>query len=227
MNRYSLTIDGHAKTFYLPTGRHEITIDKWRKAYKYMEMSDKAQYLLDEGKVLESQAMAIESICGTMCELSDGLEYRDLILAPWDKIYNLSLIAFDWIQKEKPKTEFKINGRRFIVPDFHRRSAGDFQDVTQMLQVMERENEADKGALIAAVYMRDGEYYQDLQEIQDRVEFVKKHAKMDLFYACSFFLLNSMRHFKVITQQHLEEVREMERLTSTSLNLATTLYFQA
>ena len=99
-------------------------------------------------------------------------------------------------------------------------------DVMSLLAMHEEYNDAEKGLLIAAVYMRNGEYYQDLEEINQRIEFLKKYGRMDLFYSAAFFLLSSLRSYKIDTQRHSAVVEEMVKLTSTLVSWATILYSQ-
>jgi hypothetical protein len=215
-----------SKYVSLPTGRHEVTIEQWAKAYEYIELAEKANNLLNEGKFEESQKLAVESMCGTMSALSEGLEMDDLLRMDVDKANNLFLTQFDWLQNEKPKQKFKINGKNFEMPNFGERTCGDFVDTMSLLSVYEQYKDADKGIVVAAIYMREGEYYQDLQEIEERIEFLKKYGRMDLFYSCAFFLLSSMRNHKINTEQHSILKAELEKLMSTLSAWVSTLYLQ-
>jgi hypothetical protein len=215
-----------SKYVSLPTGRHEVTIEQWAKAYEYIELAEKANNLLNEGKFEESQKLAVESMCGTMSALSEGLEMDDLLRMDVDKANNLFLTQFDWLQNEKPKQKFKINGKNFEMPNFGERTCGDFVDTMSLLSVYEQYKDADKGIVVAAIYMREGEYYQDLQEIEERIEFLKKYGRMDLFYSCSFFLLSSMMNHKINTERHSILKAELEKLMSTLSAWVSTLYLQ-
>lgn len=226
MNTYSFKINGvDTKEFHLPTGRHEVTITQWREAYKYLQLADDAREAEDEGKFEEAQSKIIQSIVGTIASLSHGITYDELMQVNYTKLNNLFLTQFAWLQNEQPKKEFKIKGKRFVMPNFMKTSAGDFQDCMDLLKMLKEEEEPDKGLVIAAIYMRNGEYYQDLEEIKARIEFLREHGRMDLFYACSFFFLNSLRAFKITSLQPLA-VAEMEKLTQPLNAWASMLYLR-
>jgi len=215
MNTYAVKVNGEeTKEFRVPTGRHEVTYEQWKEAYTYFVMAEDARSSMEDGDVEGATKSAIESICRTIEALSDGITYDELMQVNWSKLENLFLIAFGWIQDEEPKTKFKINGKKFSIPDFMRGTAGDFMDVMSLLSSMKDIDESNKGIVVAAVYMREGEYYQDLQEIEERIEFLKKYGRMDLFYSISFFLLSSLRSFSLDTPQHLPLVEELESLIS-------------
>lgn len=217
MNTYAVKVNGEeTKEFRVPTGRHEVTYEQWKEAYTYFVMAEDARSSMEDGDVEGATKSAIESICRTIEALSDGITYDELMQVNWSKLENLFLIAFGWIQDEEPKTKFKINGKKFSIPDFMRGTAGDFMDVMSLLSSMKDIDESNKGIVVAAVYMREGEYYQDLQEIEERIEFLKKYGRMDLFYSISFFLLSSLRSFSLDTPQHLPLVEELESLISLS-----------
>ena len=217
MNTYAVKVNGEeTKEFRVPTGRHEVTYEQWKEAYTYFVMAEDARSSMEDGDVEGATKSAIESICKTIEALSDGITYDELMQVNWSKLENLFLIAFGWIQEEEPKTKFKINGKKFSIPDFMRGTAGDFMDVMSLLSSMKDIDESNKGIVVAAVYMREGEYYQDLQEIEERIEFLKKYGRMDLFYSISFFLLSSLRSFSLDTPQHLPLVEELESLISLS-----------
>ncbi len=217
MNTYAVKINGEeTKEFKIPTGRHEVTYEQWKEAYTYFVMAEDARASMEDGDVEGATRSAIESICKTIEALSEGITYEELIQVNWSKLENLFLIAFGWIQEEEPKTKFKINGKKFSIPDFMRGTAGDFMDVMSLLSSMKDIDESNKGIVVAAVYMREGEYYQDLQEIEERIEFLKKYGRMDLFYSISFFLLSSLRSFSLDTPQHSQLVEELESLISLS-----------
>lgn len=217
MNTYAVKVNGEeTKEFRVPTGRHEVTYEQWKEAYTYFVMAEDARQDMEDGDVEGATKSAIESICRTIEALSDGITYEELMQVNWAKLENLFLIAFGWIQDEEPKTKFKINGKKFSIPDFMRGTAGDFMDVMSLLSSMKDIDESNKGIVVAAVYMREGEYYQDLQEIEQRIEFLKKYGRMDLFYSISFFLLSSLRIFSLDTPQHSPLVEELESLISLS-----------
>jgi len=225
MNKFALKINGEEKKEVLtPTGRHEVTIEQWDKAYKWLDLAAEANQDFEDGNTDEAQRKIVASICGTIEALSIGITYDELIQIKWDKVNKLFMIAFSWLQEEEPKKEFKIKGKKFYVPDFMRGTAGDFMDVMSLLSALKENEEHEKGLLIAAIYMRDGEYYQDLEEINARVEFLREHGRMDLFYSCAFFLLNSLKIFNQITPQPLVLLEEMAKLTSTLNSWGSTLY---
>ena len=227
MNEYRITANGNEKKIVkLPSGRHDVTIEQWNNAYKYIELAMEANRLFEEGQVEKSQAKVIESMCGTIAALGVGITFDELMSVDYNKINNLFLVQFGWLSEEKPKREFKIKGKKFTVPKFEQGSCGDFMDVMSLLAMHEEYNDAEKGLLIAAVYMRDGEYYQDLEEINQRIEFLKQYGRMDLFYSCAFFLSSSLKSYKIDIQRHLAVVEEMEKLTSTLVSWATILYSQ-
>ena len=227
MNEYRITVNGKEKKIVkLPSGRHEVTLEQWNNAYKYVELALEANRLFEEGKIEESQAKIIESMCGTISALGKGITYEELLQVDYNKINNLFLIQFDWLSKENVKREFRIKGKKFIVPKFEKATCGDFMDVMSLLAMHEDYNDAEKGLLIAAVYMRNGEYYQDLEEINERIEFLKQYGRMDLFYSCAFFLSSSLKSYKIDIQRHLAVVKEVEKLTSTLVSWGTILYSQ-
>ena len=227
MNTFTITANGKSKKdVKLPSGRYDVNIEQWSKAQEHLNTALKANDLLEEGKLEESQKLAVESMCGTMSALSIGLEMDDLMRMDMDKVNNLFMMQFAWLQNETPKRKFKIKGKKFEIPNFGERSCGDFVDTMSLLSIYEDYQDADKGIVIAAIYMREGEYYQDLQEIEERIEFLKKYGRMDLFYSCAFFLLSSTRSHKINMQPHLQLKAEMEKLTSTLNAWASTLYLQ-
>jgi len=227
MNTFTITANGKSKKdVKLPSGRYDVNIEQWSKAQEHLNTALRANDLLEEGKLEESQKLAVESMCGTMSALSIGLEMDDLLRMDMDKVNNLFMLQFAWLQNETPKRKFKIKGKKFEIPNFGERSCGDFVDTMSLLSIYEDYQDADKGIIIAAIYMREGEYYQDLQEIEERIEFLKKYGRMDLFYSCAFFLLSSTRNHKINMQPHLQLKAEMEKLTSTLNAWVSTLYLQ-
>jgi hypothetical protein len=214
--------------FKVPEGRHEVSYDKWMNAYPYIKLAEEAQQALDLGDNLTATQKSIESMTHVICELSEGIRYDQLIKIKMDKINNLFLTAFNWLGNERPKKEFNINGKKFIIPEFINASAGDFMDCTALIQVLnENVAEEEKGLIIGAVYMRDGQYIQDLQSINERKEFLKKYAKMDFFFSCSFFLLNSLQVLGIHSSLHLTHREELQKLISSLNEWATILYLQA
>jgi hypothetical protein len=128
--------------------------------------------------------------------------------------------------KKSQSAILRLTARKFSVPNYEQGTCGDFMDVMSLLAMHEEYNDGEKGLLIAAVYMRNGEYYQDLEEINQRIDFLKKYGKMDLFYSCAFFLFSSLKSYKIDTQRHSAVVKELERLTSTLVSWGTILYSQ-
>jgi hypothetical protein len=227
MNEYRITANGNEKKIVkLPSGRHDVTIEQWNNAYKYIELAMEANRLFEEGQVEKSQAKVIESMCGTIAALGAGITFEELMQVDYNKINNLFLIQFGWLSEEKPKRNFKIKGKKFTVPNYEQGTCGDFMDVMSLLAMHEEYNDGEKGLLIAAVYMRNGEYYQDLEEINQRIEFLKKYGRMDLFYSCAFFLFSSLKSYKIDTRRHSAVVKELENLTSTLVSWGTILYSQ-
>jgi hypothetical protein len=190
MNEYRITANGNEKKIVkLPSGRHDVTIEQWNNAYKYIELAMEANRLFEEGQVEKSQAKVIESMCGTIAALGAGITFEELMQVEYNKINNLFLIQFGWLSEEKPKRNFKIKGKKFSVPNYEQGTCGDFMDVMSLLAMHEEYNDAEKGLLIAAVYMRNGEYYQDLEEINQRIEFLKKYGKNGLILFVRFFFV--------------------------------------
>ena len=179
MNTFTITANGKSKKdVKIPSGRYDVSIEQWSKAQEHLNTALKANDLLEEGKLEESQKLAVESMCGTMSALSIGLDMDDLLRMDMDKVNNLFMMQFAWLQNETPKRKFKIKGKKFEIPNFGERSCGDFVDTMSLLSIYEDYQDADKGIIIAAIYMREGEYYQDLQEIEERIEFLKKYGRI-------------------------------------------------
>jgi hypothetical protein len=146
MNTFTITANGLSKKdVKLPSGRHDVTIAQWVKAHEYLEIAIKANDLLNEGKFEESQKLAVESMCGTMSSLSEGLDMDDLLRMEMDKVNNLFMMQFSWLQNEVPKQKFKINGRKFQMPNFGERTCGDFVDTMSLLSVYENTRTQTKG----------------------------------------------------------------------------------
>jgi hypothetical protein len=137
-------------------------------------------------------------------------------------VFNLFISDFGWIKDEMPKKELLIKGKKFLIPNFDKKSAGDFMDLYDLTQQITDKNSADYGLLIAAVYLKDGEYHQDLEDLEKRKEFFKKYAKMDLFYSCTFFLFNTLQKYKPDIVQPMELQQEAEKVIST-LNVWDTI----
>ena len=238
MNIFTITANGKSKKdVKIPSGRYDVNIEQWSKAQEHLNTALKANDLFEEGKLEESQKLAVESMCGTMSALSIGLEMDDLLRMDMDKVNNLFMMQFAWLQNETPKRKFKIKGKKFEIPNFGERSCGDFVDTMSLLSIYEDYQDADKGIIIEdksnpeknlSHEFKSNEIFKasDLPEIEERIEFLKKYGRMDLFYSCAFFLLNSMRSHKINMQPHLALKAEMEKLTSTLNAWASTLYLQ-
>ena len=225
MKEFKITSNGETKyTALMPDGRHEVTLEQWNTAYPYLVETKEAEKLYEDGDIANAQIMLVKSMCGTMAALSENLEYDDLININFDKLNNLFLVQFSWLTNENPKKEFNINGKKFNVPNFETGSAGDFMDVMSLISALNDHEEADKGLAIAAIYMREGEYEQDVDKIMERKEFLKKHGRMDLFYSAAFFLRNSLRAHKANITVPLTLVLEVEKLASVLNGWATILY---
>ena len=231
MKKYILTENQtDKKTLLVPEGRHEVSYDQWNEAYKYLELSNKAKEAFEEGNYTEASLKGLESIARLISSLSSGVSYEELIKLPPIKLNNIFLLDFGWLANEKPKKKFTIKGRKFNVPNFSNASAGDFMDVMSMIMTIEKsKNEMDFGLMVAAVYMREGEYKQDEAAILERVEFLKKYAKMDVLYSAGFFLTNFLVNLRLPIEQHLskEAQKELLKLTSSLSAWVTSLYSQA
>jgi hypothetical protein len=207
-----------------PQGRHEVSYDKWNEAYQHIKIADEARELLEEGNSEKATLKAIESICKTIASLSDGITYEQLMKCKWDEINNLFLVCFKWIQQERPKKDFIVDGIRLVVPDFSQATAGQFMDVMQMMeQLKEEDNDIDKGIAIAAVYCRQTPYFQDMNTLSERKEWFKKHANCDLFYSCAFFLRSFYLNCPTYSPPSLV-AEAVDRLTST-LNVWVTIHY--
>lgn len=225
MKEFKITANGKTKyTALMPDGRHEVTLDQWNAAYPYLKDTQKAAQLNEDGDIVNAQIMLVKSMCGTMAALSENLEYEDLININFDKLNNLFLMQFSWLTNEKPKKEFNVKGRKFNIPNFETGSAGDFMDVMSLISALGDNEDADKGLAIAAIYMREGDYDQDIDKIMERKEFLKEHARMDLFYSAAFFLRNSLKAHKENIIAPLTLVWEIEKLASVLNGWGTILY---
>ena len=230
MRSYTLTAgEKEIKTLKTPQGRHEVSYYQWQKAYEYLLLSQEAKQDFDDGKYEEATKKSIESISRVIAALSTGVTYKELLRIEWDKINNIFLLDFEWLSYEEPKKEFKIKGRKFTIPNFDNGTAGDYMDVMDLLKATkESGNDIDMGLTIAAVYLKeDKEYNQDIDAINERKEFFKKYAKIDLFYSVAFFLTSSLNKLKIDIRQHSEVLEELERLTSSLNGWASILYLQA
>jgi hypothetical protein len=230
MRNYKLTAgDKEIKTLKTPQGRHEVSYYQWAKAYEYILLSQEAKQDFEDGKFEEATKKSIESITRVIAALGTGATYKDLLRIEWDKINNIFLLDFEWLSNEEPKREFKIKGRKFTIPNFDNSTAGDYMDVMDILRAAkDNSNDIDMGLTIASVYLKDDkEYKQDVDAINERKEFLKKYAKIDLFYSVAFFLTNSLVNLKIDIQQHSQIVMELAKLTSSLNGWASILYLQA
>lgn len=208
--------------FKAPESRSEITYQQWSKAYPYIKQVYEAQELIDGSDYLKATSMTIDAICGMISELSIGVKKEDLLNCDWSKVNKIFASVFSFIQNEPPKTEFKVNGKNLKVPDFNITTGLQLMDATAYLQQIKENSDEEKGLVIATIYSSE-KYTQDLQEYEKRKEWLKKYAKMDLFYSCAFFLRNSIKILKLSTLPPLVET-EVEKLTKDIVGLATTQY---
>ena len=230
MNNFTLTTPQGNKKIKIPQGRHEVSYSQWMEAYKYIMLGEEAQQDLDNNEHAKASRKAIESMARIVSALSNA-EYKDVINLTPDKLNNLFLLYFDWLNKELPKKEHKIKNRIFVIPDFTKGSAGDFMDSMDLLGMVEdSKNDIELGLTIASVYLKEkkdkGEYKQDLEEIEKTKQFIKDNAKMDVLYSCAFFFLNFSKDLKPLIQQPLEVREELEKLISNLNGWVTILYSQ-
>ena len=231
MKKYNLTENGESKlTLLVPEGRHEVSYDQWKDAYQYIEMAQEAKDDFDNNLLIDATKKSVESITRLMSCLCSGVEFEELRNVPYDKLNNIFILEFGWLSKEDPKKKFNINGRTFEMPDFSKKSAGDFMDVMDLIgQVNDKKDDAELGLIIAAIYLREGDYKQDIDKINERKEFLKRYAKMDVLYSAGFFLTNSLNNLDKSTLQLLahQVEKELVRITSSLHAWATILYLQA
>ena len=231
MRKYKITEQGIGKlTLNVPEGRHEVTYDQWKDGYEYIKLAQSAKDDFDEGLYLEATKKSVESITHLMAHLCTGATYEQLKLVPYEKLNEIFILEFSWLSKEQPKKEFKIKERTFTMPEFLNKTAGDFMDVMDLIgQLNDKQDDAELGLTIAAIYMREGDYKQDLDKINERKDFLRKYAKMDVLYSAGFFLTNSLNNLDKSTLQLLahQVEKELVRITSSLHAWATILYLQA
>ena len=231
MRKYNLTENGESKlTLLVPEGRHEVSYDQWKDAYQYIEMAKESKEAFDNEQFVEATKKSIESLTRLMTALCEGVTYEQLRNVPYNKLNNIFIIEFGWLSKEKPKKKFKINGRAFEIPDFSKKTAGDFMDVMDLItQINDKKDDAELGLIIAAIYLREGEYEQDIDKINERKEFLKRYAKMDVLYSAGFFFSSSLQNLDKSIPQHLasQVEKELLRITSFLAGWVTILYLQA
>ena len=231
MKKYNLTENGKKKyTLLVPEGRHEVSYDQWKDAYQYLEMAHEAKADFENNLYAEATKKSITSIINLIAALCEGVTFEQLKKISFDKLKNIFIFEFGWLSKEQPKKKFKINGRVFEIPDFSKKTAGDFMDVMDLIaQVNDKKDDAELGLVIAAIYMREGEYEQDIDKINERKEFLKRYAKMDVLFGAGFFFSNSLLNLEKSMLLHLagQAVKELERLTSCLSGWAIILYLQA
>lgn len=204
------------KKFALPEGRHEISYGQWTNCFEQLPLIQQAQDLSDAGKMEEAEKLAIEYSAKIISYLSDA-DYEDVLKVHPNQLANLFNIFLTWMQDTTdPKQRFKIRNRYFEVPVFGKATAGEYMDVMSLLGQIKRDDDIDRGLVIASIYCREKDkgYTQNLEEIEERKQFFKQYAKVDLFYSCAFFLRNSLRMLKKYTLQPLDK-KEVEKLTST------------
>jgi hypothetical protein len=223
-----LTLDKgtHKVKWTAPQGRHEVTYEKWKEAYPHIKLAEEAAQLLEDGENEKATMKAIESICRTIASLSDGITYEDLMKCKWDYVSNLFMTCFDWLSKEKAKTNFIIDGVKLDVPDYSKATAGQFMDVMALMEQVKEDSDIDKGLIIAAVYCRQTPYVDDEIDLNKRKEWLKQHAKADLFYSCAFFLRNFFQNCPIYSL-HYSVAEVVERDSSCLVAWATSVYLQA
>jgi hypothetical protein len=107
MNEYRITANGNEKKIVkLPSGRHDVTIEQWNNAYKYIELAMEANRLFEEGQVEKSQAKVIESMCGTIAALGAGITFEELMQVDYNKINNLVPHSVRVVKRRKAKAQF-------------------------------------------------------------------------------------------------------------------------
>ena len=209
--------------FKLPEGRHEVTYDQWSEAIKQIKEIDEAQNLYESGDYSQSNSKVIRAMSKMIVALSDGnVKEDDLLNCEWDKVNNIFATCFSWIHNEPPKKEFIVNGKTLVIPNFNNTTGLQLMDATAYLQQIDEAEDHEKGLVIATIYTSE-KYTQDLVEYEKRKEWLKKYAKLDLFYSCAFFLRNTMKKLPLYIPQPLV-VQEVEKLTKRLNALATTLY---
>lgn len=195
------------KKFQLPEGRHEITYSQWTKCYEQLPLIEKANDLMNGGKVEEAEKLAIEYSAKIISYLSE-CEYQDLLSVHPNQLANLFNIFLSWLQDTtEPPKRFKVRNRYFEVPHFNKATAGEYMDVMSLLGQIKSDDNIERGLVIASIYCREKDkgYAQDLEEIEERKEFFKKYAKIDLFHSCAFFLRSSLRIVGRYTLQHSDQ----------------------
>jgi hypothetical protein len=204
------------ESFYLPEGRHEVTLEQWNKCFAHMPLIVEAKDKALSGDELGAEVQAVEYSARIISILS-GAKYEDILNINTKQLSNLFEIFLAWFNDTRPpKTNFTIKGRLFSVPDFSKQTAGEFMDCMSLLTQINSDNEIEKGLVIASIYCREnGAYVQDLEAIKERQEFFKKYARMDFYYSCSFFLQSSLRIYGRYTMQPLTVREALERVTST------------
>ena len=217
MNNYTLRLDDkEVYKFKTPTGRHEVTYAQWNSVFEYLKAKDK----LEDADEVTTIRVGLESMCRIIAGLSQGVTYEDLLKVDAQKITIIYISDFSWLSDELPKTKFTVNGKKIVVPNFSKGTAGDYMDAMDLLnQIKDNSNDAEVGLLIAAIYTRDGEYIQDIEAIEKRKEWLRDHARMDLFFSVGFFLLSFLMKIRNDIPLHTELLRELEKLTSTCNDL--------
>lgn len=218
MRKYNIKINEKVTlSFKTPVGRKEVSYKQWSDAYKHIKISLKAKEEYEKGNINKASMLSVESMARIICALSKGVKYEDLIKLPISKLNNLFILEFSWLSNELPKRKFKVKNLKVEIPNFNKASAGDFMDTMSYLNLIkDKENHAELGVVIAAIYSKGGEYYQDEDNINKRIEFFKEHAKMDLFYSASFFLTSSLVNLKIPIKQHLSEKAQRVIVKTTS-----------
>ncbi len=213
-----------SKKFSCPQGRHEVTYEQWSKAYEGIQKVEEAKQSYEEGDDIKATQLIVEHVCHIVSSLSVGVSKDDLLKANFEQVNNLFLVYFSWIWDEEPKRKLKIKGKEFDIPDFGKRSGLELMDCMQLLQQMDSDNDAEKGLVIASIYAEE-KYKQDFEGLEQKKQWLKDNAKLDLFYSCAFFLRSGTKTLgKSILPPSIEQ--EVAKLTSTLNDWVCTLYLQ-
>ena len=187
MNNYTLHKGSDKVSFKCPSGRHEVTYDKWSKAYEYTKFIEEIK---EEENEFKAAKLTLEYMCRMIAALSDGISYDELLQCNHEQINNIFRISFDWLQNEQPKRRFKVNGKNFEIPNYERRSSGEFMDAMDLINAMQTDDFAFMGCELAAVYLHEEGFDSSadrFEKIEERKEFFKQYGRMDLFYSVGFF----------------------------------------
>ena len=219
-----ITIQINKTKFKIPQGRHEVSYDQWKNAYAGIKKAEEAKQAYEDGDNEQATILTIEHMADIISKLSIGVTTKEILQAPFDQITNLFITKFDWIWNEEAKAKFKIKGKYFDIPNFGRMSGMQLMDCMQLIQQMEGDDEIDKGLIIASIYTQE-KYEQDFENLEAKKQFLKDNAKLDLFFACAFFLRSGIQNLKGYTLP-ASIGAEVESLTSTLNDWVCILYLQ-